>query len=44
MGIKAFYLTKGKIRVRQGLKVEIGEIRVIAPSDFFYFCFPTNVF
>ena len=29
MGIKTLFLTEGKIRIRQGFKAEIGEIRVI---------------
>ena len=37
MGIKTFYLTEGKIRIRQGFKSGNWGIRVIAPlvSDFF---------
>ena len=37
---------KEKLELGKVLKVEIGEIRIIAPLvfDFFYFCFPTDVF
>ena len=46
MGIKILYLTEAKvtIRLRNVLKVEIGEIRVIALLFIeFLFCSPTYV-
>ena len=46
MGIKILYLTEANItiRLRNVLKVEIGEIRVIAPLFIeFLFCSPTYV-
>ena len=46
MGIKTFYLTKGKIRIRQGFKSENcgNQGNSTVSLIFFYFCFPTNVF
>ena len=46
MGIKTFYLTKGKIRIRQGFKSGNwgNQGNSTVSLIFFYFCFPTNVF